>query len=211
MHYLRLDSISLLVECVMGIFSNGTEGMVYQDCGDSIVVLHPLFPTGEDGSIPISPLQLVICKINMRLAVGLNNLWHSRLPNITNPQGGIYFGAHYENRWYASAIWTMPVAANRLKNGFDCLELRRFAIADNAPKNTATRMISIMVKMIHKERPQIIKLISYQDTDVHNGTIYKASGWVPVETNKYISWTTSTRKRNIEQATGVKIRWGKMV
>lgn len=180
-------------------------------CDDSIVVVHPLFPTEDDGSIPISPLQLTICTINMKLSVALNDLWHSRLPDITNPQGGIYFGAHYENRWYATAIWTIPIAANRMTNGFNCLELRRFAIADNAPKNTASRMIKIMVRQITRRRPDIIKLVSYQDTDVHAGTIYKASGWIPLESKQYQSWTTGTRTRNAEQATGVKIRWEKIL
>ena len=49
------------------------------------------------------------------------------------------------------------------------------AIASDAPKYTATRMLSIMVKRIKKEFPDIVRLISYQDTEVHKGTIYKAA------------------------------------
>ena len=88
------------------------------NCGDSIRVVHPLFQTEGDGSIPISPIKLEIFEIDTKKAVKLNYLWHSRLPNITNPSGGVCFAGSYKNYYYFSAIWTMPVAANRLKNGF---------------------------------------------------------------------------------------------
>jgi hypothetical protein len=115
--------------------------------------------------------------------------------------------AEYDNIAYGSAIWSSPVAANRLKEGKTALELRRMAIADDAPKNTASRMIGVMRKIIKKEFPHITLLLSYQDTDVHQGTIYKASGWYLASKNKGTSWTNNTRKRNKEQSLSDKIRW----
>ena len=54
-------------------------------------------------------------------------------------------------------------------------------------------------------------LISYQDTSIHNGTIYKASGWSKGRFTKVeeIRWGKGGRKRNPIVATGAKIRWEK--
>lgn len=139
--------------------------------GDSIRVVHPLFREEGDGSIPISPLQLQISKMPLDVAVNLNGEWHSRLPSISNPQNCTAYGATFGGKYYAVALWGPPVA--RGFNGQGYWELRRMAIASDAPKNTGTRMLRIMRLLIERERPDICKLISYQDTDVHVGTIYK--------------------------------------
>jgi hypothetical protein len=67
-------------------------------------------------------------------------------------------------------------------------------------------MISFMTKYIKKAFPDIALLISYQDTEVHRGTIYKASNWLPMNETKFASWSKS-RKRNKDQSTASKIRW----
>jgi hypothetical protein len=115
--------------------------------------------------------------------------------------------AEYDDIAYAVAIWSSPIAANRLNEGKTALELRRMAICDNAPTNTASRMIGIMRRIIAKEMPHLTLLVSYQDTDVHAGTIYKASGWKAVAQNKGTSWTNETRQRNEEQSLADKVRW----
>lgn len=68
-------------------------------------------------------------------------------------------------------------------------------------------MLSIMRKIINKEFPEIVRLISYQDTDVHTGTIYKAAGWEMTTVNKGTSWTNDQRQRNKEQSLAAKARW----
>jgi hypothetical protein len=143
----------------------------------------------------------------------LNAAWHSRLPevirgNIDRNKYSICFGAEFSNKFYAIAIWSSPVARKLATSGDDWLELRRMAIANDAPKNTASRMISVMVRMIKKAFPEIKRVISYQDTDVHHGTIYKASGWNQEAKNTNADWNKS-RNRASAQATGTKIRWGK--
>jgi len=146
--------------------------------GDGVRVAQPLFPVEGQGSIPMSPLQLNITTISLKLAKQLNMLWHSILPEYKTgflDTSMICFAAEYKNIYYASAIWhnsSSPAYAKK-----DWLELRRMAIAPEAPKNTASRMLKIMTVIIKKEFLKITKLISYQDTGVHYGTIYKASGW----------------------------------
>lgn len=179
--------------------------------GDSTRVVHPLFLVDDGGSIPTSPLQLHIGKISIDLAIKLNSIWHSRLPevdksNIIRTRFLACFGAEYGGIWYATAIWTNPIA--RLLNERPWLELRRFAIAPDAPKNTASRMIRVMIAELRRRCPNITKLISYQDEAVHNGTIYRAAGWVIGSRLKGNSeWDRPNRSRKETQAPSPKTRW----
>ena len=179
--------------------------------GDGIRVVHPLFQAEGDGAIPISPLQLEIAEIDVRLAQRLNEIWHSVLPetnhgNLVRNPVQISFGAFYMNRYYAAAIWTTPIAANRMKDGGSCLELRRFAIADDAPKNTGSRMLKIMRSLIRRKFPALIRLVSYQAVEHHNGTIYKAAGWLKSGESKAKTWHVG-KARSAMQTTSDKIRW----
>jgi len=163
----------------------------------------------------MSPLQFEIVEIHTLLAIDLNRLWHSVLPKISS--GNIYrntyrisFGALYKNLYFAVAIWTSPVAQNRLKNGFETLELRRMAISNDSPKNTASRFLSVMCKIIKNRFHEIYKLISYQDTKTHLGTIYKASNWYPVKSqSEFMSW--ENRPGRLDKTESVKIRWEKQI
>lgn len=117
-------------------------------CADSTTVVYPLFQAGEGGSIPTSALQLQVYPIVSSFAVRLNARWHSRLPKLANWQQCRVFGAEFQNTWYAVALWSRhPVA--RLLNGRGMYELRRMAIAPDAPKNTGSRMLRIMTLLIH--------------------------------------------------------------
>ena len=172
-----------------------------------------LFQSLDGGANPTSPLQFKIVEVNPFTASEYNMKWHSRLPrihpsNIVRNKYYVCYGASFKDRCYAIAIWSSPVARAlaTVGNTEEIIELRRMAIAPNAPKNTASRMISIMIKLIHKKFPKVIRFISYQDTEVHKGTIYKASGWEPIHHTVGASWCRS-RKRNKDQSTADKIRW----
>ena len=179
--------------------------------GDSVRVAQPLFPVEGQGSIPMSPLQFEIKIIDIDKTIQLNKYWHSRLPIISNAKCGdtISFGAIYKNIYFACAIWSRPIA--RAYNNCGYLELRRMAISQDSPKNTASRMIKIMTNIIKKQMPEIVKLISYQDTEVHTGTIYKASGWVIGGYKKNIGTGWNTRPRRKMQTASDKIRWEKQI
>ena len=182
-------------------------------CGDGVMATQEAFQLSEGGSIPTSPLQLHFEVIRAQTACILNARWHSRFPqidwsNVVRNRHYVCYGARFEGQYFAVAIWSSPIAANRLKDGQFLLELRRMAIEDQAPANTASRMLSWMKKDIRKKFPEILRLISYQDTEVHSGTMYQASGWSLVQTlNKQIEWNTKDRKRNEIQSTAPKVRW----
>ena len=147
-----------------------------------------------------------------QVACMLNELWHSRLPQIH--WSNVVRNTHYvcyviknKDVLIGVGIWSSPVAQNRMKDGKAVLELRRLAIANTAPQNTATKSISMMIKKIKEKFPDIRKLVSYQDVDVHSGTIYKAGNWTLAGQTQLLDWSTSTRKRNKLQSDSNKIRW----
>ena len=181
-------------------------------CGDSSIVERLSFQIADGGAIPTSPLQFNIEIIDVHTACRLNALWHSRLPiidwsNVVRNKHSICFGARFDGDLYAVAIWSSPVAANRMKNGREALELRRFAIAPDAPKNTGSRMLSVMRSIIKSRMPDVSWFVSYQDTEVHAGTIYKASGWKLIGESVGVSWSNKNRVRNKEQSMATKARW----
>lgn len=153
-------------------------------------------------------------KISVKEACRLNGMWHSRLPvivesNIIRNAHYACYGAFYSGECFGVAILSSPVSPTF--NGLPVIELRRLAIPENAPKNTASWMLGKIVKAIKLDIPEIEKIISYQDTEVHTGTIYKAANWIPISKTKFADWNHGTRKRNTAQSKADKIRWGIVV
>ena len=181
---------------------------------DSVRVAQPLFHEAGSGSIPTSALDLWFLDSSIETVIRLNKCWHSMLPkvfasNITRCSNKALFVAEFNGVYYASAIWTNPSAM--LVPQYEWLELRRLAIAPDAPRNTASRMLAWMTRAIRTRFPNVNKLISYQDCDVHKGTIYKAAGWIPTVQSKdhRNRGLRSGRKRNMSQTTATKQRWEK--
>ena len=112
--------------------------------------------------------------------------WHSRLPNCQDGPWTHAFRGHYKDRTYVVALWNNP-SGRCLPNHWR--ELRRMACAPDAPRYTASCFLGWMARWFMANEPEHEKLISYQDTAVHKGTIYKAAGWTP-------EWTTVERERD---------------
>ncbi|OHD19943.1 MAG: hypothetical protein A2Y38_00595 [Spirochaetes bacterium GWB1_59_5] len=108
------------------------------------------------------------------LAVSLTREWHSRLPNVQAGPWQYAFRMHYQDMTFAVALWNNPSARTLPAHW---MELRRMACAPDSPRNTASRFLSLMVGWLKANRPDAERCISYQDTAVHQGTIYKAAGW----------------------------------
>lgn len=186
---------------------------------DGVAVAHPLNQEGWDGSIPISALQLRFGRVGFDTARQLVALWHSRLPNLHSGAAGglgcyqVNYTAEAGGCWFATAIWTSPIALNRMNvdDPREIIELRRMAVSDLAPKNTASRMLGYMARDLFASYPALLRLISYQDTAVHDGTIYRASGWAAGAATAFQTWNGSKgRGRSaIQQAPTPKVRWEK--
>jgi hypothetical protein len=159
---------------------------------------------------PNSPKLLTCLEVGIDYAMQQNELWHSRLPktdksNLVRTSHSVFYAAAYQDCCFAVAIWTNPIA-RKISDG-KTLELRRLAIAPDAPKFTATWMIAKMQKMISKKFPEICKLISYQDTEVHTGTIYAAANWKKENVSSGGQWSAPSRKRKMVQTDAPKVRW----
>lgn len=71
---------------------------------------------------------------------------------------------------------TIGLVENTSWNGY--LELNRMAFDDYLPKYSESRVISVCLKLIKKQAPQIKWILSYSDgCDCGDGTIYRASGF----------------------------------
>ena len=188
---------------------------------DSVRVAHPLFQAERGGSTPTSALQLRVVEIDTALARDLNALWHSRLPIYQTGSclfSRVSYAAIHAGLYYAVAIWTNPVARTLPQQSW--LELRRFAISPEAPRNTASRMLAVMTRLIVKGFADIVRLVSYQDVEAHSGTIYKAAGWYVGGEHSGGSWCrpnshnrsgTPRLRPDANDATGPKIRWERVI
>jgi len=138
-----------------------------------IRVEHPLLFSGKL-TTEIKARNLNFSSCSKQHAVALTREWHSRLPNTQDGPWVFAFSAEIDSLTYAVALWNNPSARGLPQ---DWLELRRMACAPDAPYNTASRFLSFMAKWFRKHHPEYTRLISYQDTAVHTGTIYKAANW----------------------------------
>jgi hypothetical protein len=163
---------------------------------ESIRLMRPLFQAVEGGETPTSALQLWFSTIDFAHAKALNKLWHSRFPEFG---GGGYRRCHtaeFSGRLYAVAIWTNPTSPKLPQ--LEWLMLKRWAIADDAPPNTASRMMRWMKSDIRRRLPEVTTLVSYSDPDTHHGGIYRACGWTDDTTTQRNSSSNAwhNRKRN---------------
>jgi hypothetical protein len=172
---------------------------------------------GPVDPVATSPRELVCEPVDLRTALRLNREWHSTLPDLgfkVASWGGrsvAFAGLDPSGAVSAVAVWSAPVAANRIGHLSDhLLELRRLAIPDYAPKYTATWMLGQMARHIRKTSLTVCRLLSYQQTDVHSGTIYKAANWHPAYSqDRHLSWEDHSNVRQIghDQSTAPKVRW----
>ncbi len=177
---------------------------------DEARVACPLFQAEYGGATPTSALQLRFWAVDEGVFKRLNEAWHSRLPKIGNSHFRVCYTAECNNILYAVAAWSNPVA--RLLPQRTWLELRRFAIAPDSPRFTASRMLGWMRRDIRKRFPDVERLISYQDLAVHTGTIYKAAGWAHAENfvpraRGWIGWGNRPRVGRTNQAVAPRMRW----
>lgn len=180
--------------------------------GCSSRVEFPLFQADDGGSNPAQPLQvrdISFARCSRRHADNLNRIWHSRLPRCEASMMSYAFHAYHADISYAVALWSTPVA--RLVPSH-WIELRRMACSPEMPHNGASAFLGWMIRYFKKYAPHHERAVSYQDTAVHNGTIYKAAGWtVGRISGEGDSWDRKNRFRPMKNGehtiASAKIRW----
>jgi hypothetical protein len=86
-----------------------------------------------------------------------------------------------DRRMVGAAIFGLPGMKETIQKysefgKFKLLELRRFVMIDDTPKNSESKSIAIMLRMLKKDGVQ--RVLSYSDPNYgHVGTIYRASGF----------------------------------
>lgn len=133
----------------------------------------PLFaiPVSE----PAKARELSCERCSVDHARELIRLWHSRLPKTQRGPWMFAFRGAVDDYSYAVALWNNPSARTLPQHW---IELRRMAVSPDAPHCTASWFLGAMAKWFRDNAPQHEVMISYQDEAVHEGTIYKAAGWI---------------------------------
>ena len=87
-----------------------------------------------------------------QIACMLNEIWHSRLPklhwsNVVRSGDYVCYVFKYQEAIVGTSIWSSPVSRILAKDK-NKLELRRMALSNVCPKNTASFVIAVMTKII---------------------------------------------------------------
>ncbi len=172
---------------------------------------HPLFHAGDGGSTPTSALSLWFYAITLEDARRLTRLWHSRFPELGGGGARVCYAAEAGGTLYAVAVWTNPTSPKLPQ--LEWLMLKRFAIADDAPRYTASRMMGWMGRDIQRRFPEVTTLVSYHDPDTHDGTIYAATGWERGEATRRagIRWHNRDRVHTANEPPRRVVRWTKRI
>lgn len=97
--------------------------------------------------------------------------------------GVLSFGPPMDKRKNLNLVESSNKGINEKWN--EMLELNRMAFDDYLPKNSESRCISVCIRLIKKNAPQIKWILSYSDaTQCGDGTIYRASGFQLTQINK---------------------------
>lgn len=151
-------------------------------CAGIVQVAEQLdFLPKDDGSIPISPLQLrfqAISAQNMNRIVVENHYAHRPVSSSWS------WGAYFNGRLLGVISYGKPASPSPCdavcgsEYSSRVYELNRLWIDDVAPKNSESRFISWTLRQLKNIRPSLI-LLSYADTDYgHLGIIYSATNWI---------------------------------
>lgn len=121
------------------------------------------------------------------------NHYSGKVVNLSN----LHFGCFLDEKLHGVMSYGPPMDKRNVlklvdsgKDNFnekwnEMLELNRMAFDDYLPKYSESQCISISIKLIKKNAPQIKWILSYSDaTQCGDGTIYRASGFKLTQINK---------------------------
>jgi hypothetical protein len=141
-----------------------------------------VFPTAGGGSIPSRSLQSLIVEACPVVDVRAFIEQHHYSKSIKGVTPSHCFKVTLDSQMVGAAIFGLPGMRETLEKysefgKYKLVELRRFCMVDDTPRNSESRSISIMLRALRKQGVQ--RVLSYADpTYGHVGTIYKALGFV---------------------------------
>jgi hypothetical protein len=112
----------------------------------------------------------------------------------------LHFGCFLDEKLHGVLSYGNPLDKSKVINLVsgalwnEMLELNRMAFDDYLPKNSESRCLSIAIKKIKQNAPQIKWILSYSDaTQSGDGTIYRASGFLLTQIKENTTiWKTKT-------------------
>ena len=130
-----------------------------------------------------SAKDLIVKVIPSKVAVPFVKAHHYSGQVVNN--SNLHFGVFYEGRLHGVMSFGPSLDKSKIQGLVDgtgwneFIELNRMAFDDVLPRNSESRAISIAMKLIRKNAPQIKWVISFADgCQCGDGTIYRASGFV---------------------------------
>lgn len=143
----------------------------------------PLLQVGDDGSIPISALQIKSFRVegcDITKIRAFVEKWHYS-HNTNGIRSRYCFRLMDGHRMIGAAIFGGLAMANQWKkyaaSEDGVIELRRLCCVDEAPKNTESYFIGKMLMLLRKHTG-VELVVSYADMAFgHKGTIYQASNF----------------------------------
>jgi len=127
--------------------------------------------------------EIVVKVIPSKVAIPFVKTHHysGRVVNTSK----LHFGCFLDGKLHGVMSYGSPMIKKNMVGMVEgtgwneMLELNRMAFDDYLPKNSESRCISISIKLIKKNAPQIKWIVSFSDsTQCGDGTIYRASGFV---------------------------------
>ena len=130
-----------------------------------------------------SAKDLIVKVIPSKVAVPFVKTHHYSGKVVNN--SNLHFGVFYEGRLHGVLSCGPSLDKSKIQGlvvgtGWnEFIELNRMAFDDVLPRNSESRAISIAMKLIRKNAPQIKWVISFADgCQCGDGTIYRASGFI---------------------------------
>lgn len=131
--------------------------------------------------------DIIVKIIPSKIANDFIKKWHYSGKVVNNSK--LHFGCFLDNRLHGVMSFGSPLDKRKVINLVvdqnnnpvkwnDMLELNRMAFDNILPRNSESRCISIAIKLIKKNAPNIKWILSFADgQQCGDGTIYRASGF----------------------------------
>ena len=169
-------------------------------CADDVMVNMPLFHSGDGGSIPTSPLQLLFRPITNHTAnlVAVESHYAHRKAPITWA-----FGAFFNNNLVGIITFGKPPSQHLCigvcgrENQERVYELNRLWVSDEVPKNGESFLIANTMCLLDREI-----VVSFADTSQgHLGVVYQASNFIYTGLSSKFKDPKVKGKENMHHAT----------
>jgi hypothetical protein len=133
--------------------------------------------------------EIIVKKIPSKIGIEFVKKFHYSGSVTANSQ--LYLGCFLDDKLHGVMSFGPPMDRSKVlnlvhdTNWNEMIELNRLVFDDYLPKNSESRCISIAIKLLKKNAPQIKWILSFSDgTQCGDGTIYRASGFMLTQIKK---------------------------